>query len=180
MTAKEFVLMVHPSAGALPMSRYSAGTREIFITKFPPSRLPEDVLGISMAEAMHSEDSAWLSAATSMLRFDGYGKHFMVCGRIDAPGKTLRQFVFKEGVVIKGFVESDIRLYSNFHNWANAIGLSDDEAVAVFSVGHIERFGFVDFGTEENLKRVADAGFEKLKGIEIPDLSLWIVKVLGQ
>lgn len=84
-------------------------------------------------------------------------------------GKQRYTLTLGNGQTITGYCNSKAVLSAHFQQWARRRGLSDDISYACLI--HNSN-GFDTFGkSKEEIAKLAQKGFELLKGVIIPDLS---------
>lgn len=74
------------------------------------------------------------------------------------------------GQTVTGMASHFGQLSAKFQIWARQYNLSDSESLAVWVHGNTEKQETY-FGSEDTANSEAESGFQKLAGVEIPDLS---------
>lgn len=86
------------------------------------------------------------------------------------PQKTQKSFLLESGQEVKGMCYHISQLKAKFQSWAEDYGVTPDEVDAIWMWDHDEA-KTIFFRSVNEADRVAQSGLDKIKGLEIPDLS---------
>lgn len=84
--------------------------------------------------------------------------------------KKPHTYVLLSGQTVSGNVYDLAQLSARFQIWAKAFGLDDEMSLACWFANQPDKHTLYFSGEEEVLK-LAKEGFEKIRGVVIPDLS---------
>lgn len=87
--------------------------------------------------------------------------------------KQFHSFTLQSGQVVKGTVFNIVQLFARFKQWALRNHSMDDEMSLACWIANQPNKHELYFSSSAEVESLAKRGFEKIKGLEIPDFTEW-------